>query len=302
MGKGQRFLKDAPDTYQGLKMKKGILAILLFNLFLSTIIVAQDTIITNDNTKIIAKVLEVSQNTVKYNKFNNNEGPTYIINVSEIREIIYKNGEKDIFYTKNNNNAKNDNDNIQNNKIERPFIKGLRFNCYVENGFFKNVHASYTATDPIIGAYNPDICLDYGVTTQFTPGLRIYDYAFVGIGFCFLTSIEEPLIASSLSIKGRGYYPINRKTSPFIEMSFGWSHIFDNPTFLQNNNYMTSSLAFGFELSHFTISTGVMWNLLDHKVKNINLYRYTDESYHKTPKESEFAIVLNLGVKIGKTH
>jgi hypothetical protein len=44
-----------------------------------------------------AKVLEIDQETVKYKKFSNQDGPTYNLTKAEIHKIKYENGEEETF-------------------------------------------------------------------------------------------------------------------------------------------------------------------------------------------------------------
>jgi hypothetical protein len=75
---------------------KNILLIILF-ICSSTIIKAQDTLSTRSGESIIAKVLEVTTNEVKYKKFDNLNGPNIIILKSDLFQIKYENGTKDDF-------------------------------------------------------------------------------------------------------------------------------------------------------------------------------------------------------------
>ena len=58
---------------------------------------AQDTIFKTDAQTISAKILEISPSEVRYKRFTNPDGPTYILPVSDISHIIYQNGERDDF-------------------------------------------------------------------------------------------------------------------------------------------------------------------------------------------------------------
>ena len=78
-------------------MKRTI--VLLVCLLVGGIISAQDIITKNDGTDIQAKVMEVEQSQIKYKKFSNLEGPTYIISVSDILMITYENGEREMYNT-----------------------------------------------------------------------------------------------------------------------------------------------------------------------------------------------------------
>lgn len=59
--------------------------------------VAQDLIVRTDSTRIEARVTEVSPETVRYKRFSNPNGPTYVLPVAGIDYIRYANGETDRF-------------------------------------------------------------------------------------------------------------------------------------------------------------------------------------------------------------
>ena len=56
---------------------------------------AQDLIVKTDASKIEANVVEVSPDAVRYKRFSNPDGPTYVLPVAEIHYIRYANGEKE---------------------------------------------------------------------------------------------------------------------------------------------------------------------------------------------------------------
>jgi len=58
---------------------------------------AQDKIVKTDNSSVEAQVTEITLNEIRYKRFSNPEGPTYVLPVSEIRYIEYPNGERDYF-------------------------------------------------------------------------------------------------------------------------------------------------------------------------------------------------------------
>src|ERR1700741_422164 len=72
---------------------------LLFSVFVffSAKTQAQDTLIRVTGEKIIAKILEVGIQEIKYKRFNFDDGPTYVENRNTIKTIIYKNGQRDEF-------------------------------------------------------------------------------------------------------------------------------------------------------------------------------------------------------------
>ena len=58
---------------------------------------AQDLIVKTDASQVEARVLEISPDAVRYKRFSNPDGPTYVLPVAEIRYIRYANGEVDYY-------------------------------------------------------------------------------------------------------------------------------------------------------------------------------------------------------------
>lgn len=75
---------------------------MLLMLLVTMAVAAQDVIVKKDGSTILSKVVEVSETQVKYKKFSNLEGPTYVVSVSELTGIDYQNGEKDVFQSLQN--------------------------------------------------------------------------------------------------------------------------------------------------------------------------------------------------------
>jgi hypothetical protein len=58
---------------------------------------SQDIITLKTGEQIRSKILEIGQSDIKYKKFDNQSGPVYIIIKSDITNIVYENGTKDVF-------------------------------------------------------------------------------------------------------------------------------------------------------------------------------------------------------------
>lgn len=56
---------------------------------------AQDTLILNNSTKVIAKILEINPDQIKFKRLDNIDGPLYILNKSSVKYIVYSNGLKE---------------------------------------------------------------------------------------------------------------------------------------------------------------------------------------------------------------
>ena len=57
---------------------------------------AQDIIILKNGSSVDGKVIEIDENSVRYKKQNNPDGPTYSVKKESVNEIRYKNGTKEI--------------------------------------------------------------------------------------------------------------------------------------------------------------------------------------------------------------
>ncbi|HWK07804.1 MAG TPA: hypothetical protein VNS58_29430 [Puia sp.] len=80
--------------------KKYIFKILICSVFLMWVLSikgkAQDTITLKDGSEIKAKVTEVNSSEVKYKKWNNLDGPVFVIDKTTVFMIKYQNGGKDV--------------------------------------------------------------------------------------------------------------------------------------------------------------------------------------------------------------
>jgi hypothetical protein len=81
-------------------MKK-LMCLLFIAISFSTISFSQDLITKKNGEEIKAKILEVTQSEIKYKNFDQQSGPLFTIQKSEIFMIRYENGTKDILNSKN---------------------------------------------------------------------------------------------------------------------------------------------------------------------------------------------------------
>lgn len=76
-------------------MKRIILTLII--LIAGYVLKAQDLIVKSDGTIVKAKISEIGEETIKYKKADNPDGPTYSISKSNITSINYENGEVEKF-------------------------------------------------------------------------------------------------------------------------------------------------------------------------------------------------------------
>ncbi len=116
---------------------------------------AQDLITTKKGEDIQAKILEVSTKEVKYKKYNNPDGPTFVLNKSDIVMVRYENGEKDIFGTEASSRPSN-------NHAAGEIKEGMRYKEY------KDLYDTKYYVHEIGDEYSPGWA---GVASFFIPGL-----------------------------------------------------------------------------------------------------------------------------------
>jgi hypothetical protein len=77
-------------------MKKILTALLISILSFSLTSFSQDMMFFQDGMKEEVKVLEINNDEISYKKFSNLEGPTYVIDRSEVVMVTFENGEHEL--------------------------------------------------------------------------------------------------------------------------------------------------------------------------------------------------------------
>ena len=86
-------------------MKKFLLLSFLACILVSVSANAQDVIVKTDTSTILSKVEEISAESIKYRKWNNLDGPVYVLNISEVISVNYSNGTMETFKDKQKDNV-----------------------------------------------------------------------------------------------------------------------------------------------------------------------------------------------------
>jgi hypothetical protein len=79
-------------------MKK-VIIVLMISFAISGLCLAQDTMILRTGEQISVKIQEIGQREIKYKKFDNQSGPVYVVDKSDVSIILFENGTKEIFNT-----------------------------------------------------------------------------------------------------------------------------------------------------------------------------------------------------------
>ncbi|MCM1169371.1 MAG: hypothetical protein NC324_05480 [Bacteroides sp.] len=192
-------------------MKKLIAFVLLLAPAFS-FVKAQDVIVLRNADEVQAKVLEISGTSVKYVDWDFPDGPSRIVDKSEVFFIKYQNGKKEVFSEVPAPAAP---------KVRGKYIHRIKPQGYVSAGMiFSKV--------------------DVGPTAEAVLGIRIYDYFFFGLELEY-TCVFEKLNGSlpdvlefdvrdgswlymhmlSIGANFKGYIPMSEKVFPFINFSLG---------------------------------------------------------------------------------
>lgn len=173
-------------------------------LFLSFSCFAQDVIVLKDASEIEAKVLVVGIDDITYKKWDFQDGPDYKIQKWKVLFIKYSNGAKEVFDEVQVTETK---DTVTNRKLSKSYIKRNLFNTYIEAGC-------------------PFMITEAGASLNASLGIRIYDYAFVGLclgaDIVMITQtgdIDAQDIPMLLNI--RGFIPVSKDLYPFLDFSVG---------------------------------------------------------------------------------
>lgn len=75
----------------------GKIMLLAILMLFSVLAFSQDIIVKKNTDEIQVKIIEVGLTEIKYKNWNNQDGPTYVINKSDIFMIKYANGDKESF-------------------------------------------------------------------------------------------------------------------------------------------------------------------------------------------------------------
>lgn len=254
-------------------MKKYILVLII--VLTANFINAQDNIIKTDRTEIKVKVVEITEDNVKYKLWDRQSGPIYNINKSEIFMIIYKSGEKEFFKQKK----------------ETSTVIGSRKNSYNPNSY------NTTNINNKIYDYKAPLKINFGFGNQ-------------NVGDSFGLSFPVPFLYSKVE---QGSFEM--ELVPFLIFSkFEGNNVYSK-TILYGSSlsfgygYMVSK---HFKVSggvgyYYALGTSEVSNSLDESVSDISI---NDIYYHATIEyfiSNKFSINLrhdevlgfNFGIGIG---
>lgn len=144
---------------------------------------AQDVILKKDGSEIEAKVLEITDQLIKYKEFDFQEGPIRNINISEVSTITYENGREEVFNKEDKSSKKQGA-----KKCVKEFVFGMDVGLGGSFAGFDGIK-SETLLSPSLGIrltyhFNPYFGVDFLKVNWFTDVLTsgaYYDWGFYDI-------------------------------------------------------------------------------------------------------------------------
>ena len=183
---------------------------------------AQDIILTKDGQKIEAKIEEIGVKTVKYKKFSNQGGTSYLIKKNDITSIKYENGDIEAFNEKAANLQSDETANLK-----------IKYEGQVEIG--NNYQVSYYKQTYYLSGFSCELAKSI-ITYDFMffNGININKRAFIGVGIgiegafwkerWFGSYYERKTSTLAMPILGRIKVSIlkNTKVNPFVLLNVGY--------------------------------------------------------------------------------
>lgn len=189
-------------------MKKQILLIFIC---LSSIIKAQDQLFKKDNSKIEVKILEITQDVIKYKLFTYQDGPTITISKKDVALIIYQNGVHEVIAAKTEDTPTTTTqpfvvyNSYSGTRINRDSIEKAEFNALVST---KNL-ISFNVMEPINGSIGISYLREFA---------NNYLNAYVPVSFGF--SIPYFTQAVNTIFNGNSYYYNNSSYLSISDFKF----------------------------------------------------------------------------------
>lgn len=203
---------------------------------------AQDTIYMKSNEVVVAKILEISKNDVKYKKYSNIEGPDYTTLKVQIHRIIFLNGNVE-YYQDNTSPKKKTKKNrmypaqlivhagssistlsgdVENAKFKASFTGGIGFEIPIDT--MKNNFIEFTSLYEVKGAKYSDSAFVYNDKYKATDVNQSNEYFTIAMAYKRYIDKKNRFYAklgvyagflTVVSISGNLYDPTNDSSEKF---------------------------------------------------------------------------------------
>lgn len=176
-----------------------ILCVLLI-LFFKNYIKAQDSLFFTNKNSVVAKVLEIGVDEIKYKRFDNIEGPLYIVSRNEVSFIKYTNGKTDSVYKPKNTSLNYQTSALDNNYKSKILVAKNRL---VYNGRNISEYKLFSLINQVPESENKKLMIaEYKKMMKYKS--KQYFYGFTGLG-----------VGVALPISGLALYSVTESSFPF---------------------------------------------------------------------------------------
>lgn len=251
------------------KRLSSIVSLLIACMVLPATSFAQDIIMKKNGDEINSKVLEINDSEIKYKKFDNIDGPSYILPKSEVFMIKYADGRKVIINRMDVPDASEPKKEIANEKKifqeKKSYISlGYGFGTFLgvgsaswlfgNNSFYQD-NSNGSLTGPFYMKY------EYGVTEDFGIGINLayLEYKFSDsnyYGYYYFTSNQVQFTRTytytsfSGLLRANWHFGNSDKVDPYFGFGLGyrtgtWKYTSNDPLGTKGTSIV--SLPFGFE-------------------------------------------------------
>lgn len=275
-------------------MRKAYLLVTILITFFAFNSQAQDTIMFKNGDLKLAKIIQIKSSELTYKDFQNLEGPDYIIKISKVNEIHFKNGfvqkynvpESTIEKSQENVEYINDvpvkpRTELEQQKQEDFSVR--RFSSYKEKrNYYKNVPYQYDYMDRL----NPWLS---SLASYFLPGLGQIVSGETGRGLAFMGGTVACQVVALIGLAGLSHSSTNNN---YYTGYGGYSYYYYNNN--DNNETLYAAMLVGGLIS----TVGVyIWNIVDaYQVAKIN------NLYARDLRKSHLSIQLSPSVLPTKTY
>ena len=250
---------------------------------------AQDVIIFRDGSEVEAKVTEISETQVRYKVWTNQDGPTFVKNVSDIFQIRYENGQKQTFTEQAQPSQ-------QTQQTQQPLNQPLTL---------RDIAAAQRALEIKEEEHYPEegpwllygVNVKEGVNFYFSSEQRIGNTRYEGIfGIQYLPT-PEGFVEFAWKQKDM---PINRDAVYFgLQYAFRGGHCYDPDKTFVNLQYLCFRPGYSNEGKVFFIRTGLELGVLTYS-RETDINSDFSEDIREVCNKATFGIWMNMGWTIKK--
>ncbi len=183
------------------------------------ILKAQDIIVKTDKSEIKSKVVEITETSIKYKKWENVEGPIYNVSKNEVFMIVYANGKRDMIKQADQQLTKQNQQNLNNRNtglaatIQQNNNPAKSLDTVID---YKKIKVKYKPTRIYAGLQSP---FSLGLDKEFRIVKNIVN---LGFGYQYLFPKGDYITSENAGLVYASFYaPVNRLSGNYKKQDTG---------------------------------------------------------------------------------